>query len=204
MSHPHDEPGDAAPQPGSAPPPSGGYSLPPAGGGYSPPPASGYSPPPAPGYGMPPPPPAEGYPGAFGQYGYGPPATGPVRGNYADWGTRVLSGLIDFVGPGIVAGLLFVINDTLGWLAYLAALAWAVYNAYLGGQTGQSYGKKQVGTRLLSEQSGQPIGGGMGIARYFLHIVDGLPCYLGYLWPLWDSKRQTFADKILKTVVVKG
>ncbi|MDQ1539752.1 MAG: hypothetical protein QOH29_478, partial [Actinomycetota bacterium] len=26
--------------------------------------------------------------------------------------------------------------------------------------------------------------------------------YLGYLWPLWDSKRQTFADKILKTVVV--
>ena len=27
--------------------------------------------------------------------------------------------------------------------------------------------------------------------------------YLGYLWPLWDDKRQTFADKILSTVVVE-
>jgi hypothetical protein len=26
--------------------------------------------------------------------------------------------------------------------------------------------------------------------------------YLGYLWPLWDAKRQTFADKICSTVVL--
>jgi uncharacterized RDD family membrane protein YckC len=25
---------------------------------------------------------------------------------------------------------------------------------------------------------------------------------LGYLWPLWDDKRQTFADKICSTVVL--
>ena len=33
------------------------------------------------------------------------------------------------------------------------------------------------------------------------HILDALPCYLGYLWPR-DRKRQTFADKIVKTVVI--
>ena len=27
-------------------------------------------------------------------------------------------------------------------------------------------------------------------------------CYFGWLFPLWDAKRQTFADKIIGTVVV--
>jgi uncharacterized RDD family membrane protein YckC len=86
----------------------------------------------------------------------------------------------------------------------LAAIVWGLYQAYQGGQTGQSMGKKMAGTRLLSEQTGQPIGGGLGIGRYFVHIIDSIPCIpVGYLWPLWDAKRQTFADKILKTVVIK-
>jgi hypothetical protein len=25
---------------------------------------------------------------------------------------------------------------------------------------------------------------------------------VGYLWPLWDDKRQTFADQIMKTIVI--
>ena len=41
----------------------------------------------------------------------------------------------------------------------------------------------------------------MSFVRQLLHIVDSI-CYIGYLWPLWDRKRQTFADKILKTVVL--
>ena len=47
-----------------------------------------------------------------------------------------------------------------------------------------------------------PIGFGMSIVRQIAHIVDGLVCYIGYLWPLWDAKRQTFADKIMTTVCV--
>ena len=38
----------------------------------------------------------------------------------------------------------------------------------------------------------------------FVHILDAIPCYVGLLWPLWDNKRQTFADKILKMVVLDG
>ena len=56
--------------------------------------------------------------------------------------------------------------------------------------------------------AGQPghvrIGGGLALARYLLNIVNAIPCYLGYLWPLWDSKRQTFADKIMGTYVIKA
>jgi uncharacterized RDD family membrane protein YckC len=157
--------------------------------GYGPPP--GYGQPT--GYGMPG---VAGAPSPFGQPG------GP---QLADWGLRVQSALVDFVGPSIVASFVgLAVNRTLGNLLTLVALGWALYNAYLQGDTGQSVGKKMVGTRLLREQDGQVIGGGLGIGRYFLHILDALPCYVGFLWPLWDDKKQTFADKIVKSVVIKA
>jgi hypothetical protein len=34
------------------------------------------------------------------------------------------------------------------------------------------------------------------------HYVDQLICYIGYLFPLWDDKRQTIADKLMSTVCV--
>ena len=145
-------------------------------------------PPPPPGYGPPPP-------------GYGSPP--PAAGEYASWGLRVQSALVDAVGPSIVAYLIFFASRPLGGLLLLASFGWALYNSYLGGETGQSIGKKMAGTKLVSLQTGQPIGGGLGIGRYFVHILDGF-CMLGYLWPLWDKQRQTFADKILSTVVVKA
>lgn len=153
---------------------------------------------PPPGYGQP------AYPPAAGQPGYGQPSNQPGGPQLAEWSDRALGGVIDWFGPNLVAFFVsFAISNALGSLLSLAALGWFLYNAYLGGATGQSYGKKIAGTRLLLEQDGQLIGGGMGIGRALLHIVDAIPCYVGFLWPLWDDKKQTFADKILKTVVVK-
>lgn len=182
-----DDPG--APPPPPPPPPTGGAAAPPPGAYAEPPPS---------GYGAAPPTQPMGY----GMTSTGGAAMAGAPLAYADWGKRALSGLIDFIGPSIVAGIFYQISSSLGLLLNLAALAWAIYNAYLGGQTGQSYGKKIAGTRLISEATGLPPGGGLGIGRYFVHILDGIPCYLGFLWPLWDAKRQTFADKILKTAVV--
>ena len=51
-----------------------------------------------------------------------------------------------------------------------------------------------------SEKTGQPIGFGLSIVRQLAHIVDAIICYIGYLFPLWDAKRQTLADKIMTTV----
>ena len=70
--------------------------------------------------------------------------------------------LIDFVRPCTLAGLIYRGSTALGTILWLAALAWALYNGYLGGQTGQCYGKRIAGTRLLLEATGQPPGGGLG------------------------------------------
>jgi uncharacterized RDD family membrane protein YckC len=173
--------------------------------GAMPPPPS--APPP------PPPPPPSGY-GTGGGYGqpaaYGAPTPGWGGPPLAEWPKRAGAYLIDWIGPFIVVAVVSVIigaiSDVLGFListvGYLAALGWALYNAYLAGQTGQSYGMQQFKIRLLKEADGQPIGGGMGIARAFINIVNSLPCYVGWLWPLWDPKKQTFTDKILATVVI--
>ena len=61
---------------------------------------------------------------------------------------------------------------------------------------------RALGIRLVGEQTGQPIGPLLAFARDLAHIVDGIICYVGFLLPLWDAKRQTLADKLVKTVVV--
>lgn len=127
----------------------------------------------------------------------------------ATYDKRLIAGLIDYAAPYfavfIVAIVLSAVSSTLGLLVstlgYLGAFAWVLYNKYQEGLTGQSVGKKIAGARLVSELNGQPIGGGQAIGRYFVHILDGF-CLVGYLFPLWDPKRQTFADKIMKTVVL--
>jgi uncharacterized RDD family membrane protein YckC len=91
----------------------------------------------------------------------------------------------------------------IGSVLFLLPLLFFIWNTCLRqGRTGYSLGKGIVGIRLIGEASGQPIGGGLSFVRYLCHIVDSLPCYLGWFWPLWDTKRQTFSDKIMSTVVI--
>jgi uncharacterized RDD family membrane protein YckC len=139
---------------------------------------------------------------AYGAPAYGAPAAAP--GQLAEWPQRALSGLIDFVGISIISNVVALSSRPLGNLIGLLGFAFALYNAYLNGSTGQSIGKKVVGTRVVSEATGQPIGGGLGIVRYFAHIIDLVICFVGFLFPLWDAKKQTIADKVMKTVVITG
>jgi uncharacterized RDD family membrane protein YckC len=124
--------------------------------------------------------------------------------NYANWLQRVGAYLVDAVPP-IILGIISAVahNTALTVLVYLIDIAWWVYNrGYLAGTTGQSWGKKLLNLRLIGEQTGQPLGIGMALLRDICHIVDAIICYIGFLFPLWDAKRQTLADKIMTTVVV--
>lgn len=151
---------------------------------------------------MPPPPPPA----------YGAPPTGAPGGVvYAEWPQRFLAYLIDIlpaVAIVIVEYILIAIMPSgidvlVSLLAIVAILGWVVFNYGMRqGETGYTLGKSMIGIRLIHEQTGQPVGVGMAIARAFVHILDAIPCYLGFLWPLWDAKKQTFADKILTHIVV--
>ena len=153
-------------------------------------------------YTPPPPPPGGGYPPPAGGSPYG----GGTTHDYAEPVPRIIAGLIDYVALSLLGSLIqFTISRPLGFLVSLAAMAFGFYNAYLNGESGQSIGKKMQNIKVVSIENGQYIGGGMGIVRYLCHIIDGCVCYLGYIYGLFiDKDKQTIADKIVKTVVVKA
>ncbi|MDN4162716.1 RDD family protein [Nocardioides abyssi] len=86
---------------------------------------------------------------------------------------------------------------------YLAALAFVIWNQWIRqGRTGYSLGKQALGIKLVKDGTDLPPGVGLNIGRSFAHILDALPCYLGFLWPLFDAKNRTFADMICTTTVI--
>lgn len=132
-----------------------------------------------------------------------PSYSGAPASQYSDWIHRVGAYLIEVVPIFVVyfiAGL--TQSSIFVFLVAILAIAYTVYNRWILGGQGQSLGKRVLGMRLLSEETGQPIGTLNAFLRDICHIVDSIICYVGYLFPLWDAKRQTLADKIMKTVVV--
>lgn len=155
------------------------------------------------------------------------PPYGAGRLPYASWGRRVGAYVIDFL-PSLIGTVFLIVSYLLvlvdlaraeatasfpdlsralvpgiiGLVFQLVALGWQIYSRWvLGGRTGQSVGKRMFKITLVSQDTGRPIGVFNAFARDLLHIVDGM-AYVGYLWPLWDEQRQTFADKIARTVVL--
>lgn len=132
---------------------------------------------------------------------------------YAGWGARVAASIVDAIPPVIVFSVLVAVfgeSDTTSSsfsfqltggpaAVYFAfALAWYVYNTlYLQGGRGQSVGKKLLGIAVYRAGTSQPLGAGLTFARSLVHIVDAIPCFIGFLWPLWDKENRTFADMIM-------
>ncbi|CAN5630831.1 hypothetical protein BH24ACT4_BH24ACT4_19460 [soil metagenome] len=136
----------------------------------------------------------------------------------AEFQDRLVSGLIDYIGPFILANIIslplgyspgnFGSGLLIGWAIFLLPFGWALYMGYMAGETGQSLGMKQSGLRLVGEQTGQPIGGNQGVVRNLL-LLPGFFCcgilvIVDALFPLWDAKKQTLRDKIGKSVVIKS
>ncbi|MFF0548007.1 RDD family protein [Streptomyces sp. NPDC004311] len=170
----------------------------------------------APQYGYPQqqtPPPAYGAYPPPGMPGMGMPTGMPPL---AHWGLRAGGYLLDML---IIAGPMYALigigaaasggesGDSVAGILSLVGMLYAVgmffYQLYREGTTGQTIGKKVVGISVRREADGGVLGFGMAFVRKLAHILDGLPCYIGWLWPLWDAKKQTFADKVCSTVVIK-
>ena len=148
---------------------------------------------------------------------YSNPASTPTSNvGYASWIQRVGAYLIDALVtvPFSVAAVVFGQEtdpvtkvpsySTIYWVLSAVGIAlWGFNRWYLAGKTGQSWGRKVLGIRLVGEATGQPIGAGMAFVRDLAHIVDSVICLIGYLFPLWDAKKQTIADKLVKTLVVR-
>lgn len=215
-------PGESHLPPAPAPASSGGQE--PHAAGHQPPP-----PPPPGGGSYPPPPPSSG---GYAPPPPGPAIRTLPTESYAPWVSRALAFVIDYlpyvVLQAIGSWIMFATqqsgcvtdvtqytvnqycatqDSTTGvlaqWLATLIGLGYLVWNyGYRQGTTGSSLGKSVTKIKVVSEVTGQPIGFPMSVVRQIAHVADAIICFIGFLLPLWDSKRQTLADKIMTTVVL--
>ncbi len=162
-------------------------------------------------------------------WGYPPPPPPPPRvlpkDAYTPWANRLLAFLIDWIPFWIILGVPYIVEgieydancaaydtycdgltDRWAIVVLIAIVLLAVYFfwnfCYRQGKTGQSIGKSMLKFMVISEKTWQPIGFWPSFLRQIAHYVDQVICYIGYLLPLWDDKRQTIADKIMSTVCV--
>lgn len=150
--------------------------------------------------------------------GQQPASQVPGAVTYATFGQRAGAALLDgliifgamlvvFAAAAAVGVPLGLVNEALGGIA-AGLLATAGYVGVLivvmlmeAGPYGQTPGKHIVGIRVV-DTSGNTITKGLSVGRYFAKLLSGMPCYLGYLWALWDAENRTWHDLIVSTRVV--
>lgn len=129
-----------------------------------------------------------------GDYGK---ASGPRAGFWIRFGGY----LIDAVLLGIINTILLLALKGIGYaLGIIIFIAYFTY--FEGSESGQTLGKRAVGTRVIDFATGGPIGYGRAAIRTVGRYVSAIALLLGYLWMLWDPEKQTWHDKFASTVVV--
>ncbi len=128
----------------------------------------------------------------------------------ASWPARAGALCLDvLLGLGVLAVLVPVALTApeRGWLwwVYMATAAVIVLlmlaNRWLLPATnGWSLGRALVGIRVVRGDGGE-VGFGRLLARDLAHLLDTAALFVGWLWPLWDSRNRTFADLLLRTEV---
>jgi len=64
-------------------------------------------------------------------------------------------------------------------------------------------GKRALRLRIVDARTGADAPLGNLVLRYVGYLISALPLGLGYLWMLWDARRQTWHDKLGTTLVVR-
>lgn len=154
-------------------------------------------------------------PGAYDNYYGGYTAAQP---RYATFWWRFLASLIDgiivSIPVQIIANLLGLgattaadgsVNTSLGsggslFNIIVSVLYGGLFIAYWNGQTP---GKKICGLRVVMDGTSGPVAVGPSFVRALVAIASGAVLLLGYLWMLWDPKKQTWHDKAANTIVIK-
>lgn len=126
----------------------------------------------------------------------------------ATWATRAGAlGLDILPGAALLATAALValsvpLRSTLWWVCVfigaVAALSTAFNRLVLPAIAGQSVGRAVFGITIV-RRDGAAVGAWLLLLRDVAHLLDTAAVFIGWLWPLWDPRRRTFADVLLRT-----
>jgi uncharacterized RDD family membrane protein YckC len=75
------------------------------------------------------------------------------------------------------------------------------YYVFFWTLVGFTPGKALLGLKVV-RKDGAKVSFGRALLRFFAYWISMLPLFLGFLWVIWDSKRQGWHDKIAGTQVL--
>jgi uncharacterized RDD family membrane protein YckC len=132
---------------------------------------------------------------------------------YGGFGVRLVAYLVDLLWIVPLSGLLYWLgygsemmdpeSPTRPFTELLVNLAAAAIVVAFWVKRQATPGKMLMGLRIVDASSGGPVPLGRYVVRYLGYILSGLILMLGYLWIIWDPKRQGWHDKLAGTVVVR-
>ncbi len=124
-------------------------------------------------------------------------ASGPRAGFWRRFWALVLDNIVCWLAIVVLVVAVRHTGIILGVLFYVA------YFVYFEGSTaGATPGKRAMGIRIIDSRTGDPIGYGRSLLRFFGRLLSGAFMDLGYLWMLWDNEKQCWHDKMSNDVVV--
>ena len=108
----------------------------------------------------------------------------------------ILMALLGAPSPSTNGSISMVISMVVNLIGYGFMI---FYYIYFTGSKGQTLGKKAMKIKVVKERDNSVPGYGAA----FLREIVGLIFSIGYLWAIWDSKKQGLHDKIAHTIVIK-
>ena len=119
--------------------------------------------------------------------------------NYAGFFQRLVGYIIDALIISVPLGILFKNSEANN---AIQLIVWTVYYVWMLGKYGQTVGKMVMKIKVVKED-GSPISYSDALIRELTSYLSAVVLFLGFLWVIWDSKKQAWHDKIVKTIVVK-
>lgn len=132
---------------------------------------------------------------------------------YAGWWLRVMATLIDGLLILGFEALVFAgvwvadVKDPL-LVASCAGIPLFLWFQWRNGSVGRSPGKRALNLMVVNHETGETIGGPMGLLRWLVGwaistFSCGLAGLVDVLWPLFDDRKRTLHDMIVGSVVIK-
>lgn len=85
----------------------------------------------------------------------------------------------------------------------IAILAYAGYQIYFWGTSGQTIAMRLFHLKVVDANTGAPIGLGRAIVRWLMSLVNSWACYIGWIWVAFDARKQGWHDKVASSVVLQ-
>jgi uncharacterized RDD family membrane protein YckC len=140
---------------------------------------------------------------------------------YVGFFARLIASIIDTIAIVIVLAPLGFIGVSTGLLSmpavdgtgaesmgFLGALVqWVVFPAIVilfWRYRGATPGKMVIGAVIVDAETGDLPTVKQSIGRYLGYILSSIPLGLGFLWVIFDDRKQAWHDKLAGTVVIRG